>query len=337
MTAGCLGAPSRLSRRPTAEVTLFLLSVLLACHPHVTVSYLEPAAVTLPADFTDLAVIDREQSNHSVMVAGALRGELYESTRLELVDEDAVDAALRSVDVTRPGALSATSAGVICQKSGANGLALLDSTGVQKRDAVTVRDKTVEVKGKTTTVPVYTVTRTVDTNASFSLQRCDGDVLDTKAVDASEQLSASGRTEAAARGALADDTQLIVDALSELGASYAAHIVPTWADTSRPYFRNGHADLTAGHEALQAQELAKAQKLWTRVWDTSDDDKERGRAAFDLAVLSEISGDVKVALQWAKQAKKLLGEPPIVSTYLATLRQRKVLDKVVGAQMEMEP
>lgn len=318
---------------------LWPLLALLGCHPHVDVSFLQPADLTLPADLVDLSVVDRPASAESMVVAGSLKAELYESSRLTLVDEDRARAAARLVVLTRPAALSAADIGTLCKESGADGLAVIESARLSSSDETTVEEKEVEKNGVVRKVNVYTFTRTLRARADLTLTDCDGTQLDTFTSDLSDTLSATGRSEAEARGSLDPDEEAALGAelLAGLGARYAAHIVPTWASGRRAYFRSGHPDLTAGHQALQDDKLQRAEKLWRSVWDTSTDPKERGRAAFNLAVLAEVQADVPTALQWLRSARGQLGDRALVLDYRTTLRQRKATEQVVDQQLMTSP
>jgi hypothetical protein len=316
---------------------MLLWTLWFACHPSVQVAWLKPSDVTLPPDFTRVALIDREQGDRSMVVSGAVERELYDSTRLELAPIGATDAAwLRAPDPAGRDVSPAT-ADRVCRETGANGLGVIESTNLTFQDELTSKEREVERDGKTVTIKVWTITRTFEAQASFSLLRCDASEIDHITLRESDTDVAEGRSPAEARGKLADDDAIAAALMEALGMEWASHVVPTWTDDRRPYFRNGHPELVAGHEAIQTDKLRAAEKAWTSVWDGANSDRERGRAAFNLAVLAELSGDVKVALQWAKEAKKRLGDAGIVHAYLAILRQRKVLDGLLQQQLEMSP
>lgn len=304
-----------------------MLPLLLACHPHVNVNFLQPADVTLPDPIVYVAVIDPVGSTTSQVLAGAIKADLYESTRLLIVDGRPPSGQLP---------LSQAEVQTLCASAKAEGLVVVESADLDAVEDTRVREREVEKNGETRTIKEYTVERTWTAQAGLSLLGCDGSTVDSVVLTSSGDISGTGRSAPAARDNIdpTDEAELQSALLGNIGADYVAHLVPTWATGRRPYFRNGHPDLVEGHQALQADKLQIAERQWTAVWDTSTDPKEKGRAAFNLAVLAELREDVPAAVRWLKAARDQLGDDPMVERYRAVLRARKRSDKVVDEQLQ---
>lgn len=129
--------------------------------------------------------------------------------------------------------------------------------------------------------------------------------------------------------------QILNDASYELGKSYVDLISPKWEDISRDYFAGGDKRLSAALYFVGKTEFNKAIGIWEGL-TKGEDMKLAGRAAFNLAVVHEMHGELNKAKHWIrnsmffyKKLKKLPAEYKQVEAYYHTLNVRWVNDSLI--------
>jgi tetratricopeptide (TPR) repeat protein len=95
--------------------------------------------------------------------------------------------------------------------------------------------------------------------------------------------------------------QMLNDASYELGRSYVDLISPRWVDVSRKYFVSGDKRLSAALYFMNRNEFDSAINIWESLI-SENDLKLAGRAAYNLAVVHEMKGDLKNARGWIRKA-----------------------------------
>ncbi len=95
--------------------------------------------------------------------------------------------------------------------------------------------------------------------------------------------------------------QVLNDAAYELGKAYVDLISPKWMDVSRNYFVSGDKRLSAALYYMNKNEFDSAINIWESLIGMSDL-KLAGRAAYNLAVVHEMKGDLKNARGWIRKA-----------------------------------
>ena len=105
---------------------------------------------------------------------------------------------------------------------------------------------------------------------------------------------------------------ILNDASYELGRSYVNLISPRWVDVSRSYFVSGDKRLSTALYFMNKNEFDTAINLWESL-TKEDNMKLAGRAAYNLAVVHEMKGDLKNARDWIRKAiyfyKKMKNRP----------------------------
>ena len=88
------------------------------------------------------------------------------------------------------------------------------------------------------------------------------------------------------------------------GEKYGFRISPIWLKVNRTYYIGKHEDLKNAKEYVKRGDWDEVIKIWLPL--TEDDDlKISSKAAFNMALASEIKGSLKTAVDWAKKAQKL--------------------------------
>ncbi len=103
----------------------------------------------------------------------------------------------------------------------------------------------------------------------------------------------------------------IKDGLIELaeyqGAKIANDLAPYWESQERGYYDAGNYQFMQASEFVRNEQWGEAIKLWKYVFDHSKK-KTKARAAYNLALASEISGDYESARYWLDEGVLVLSE-----------------------------
>ncbi|RXQ94436.1 tetratricopeptide repeat protein [Ancylomarina salipaludis] len=120
-------------------------------------------------------------------------------------------------------------------------------------------------------------------------------------------------------GKLFSREQILNDASYVLGRGYVDLISPKWMDVRRNYFVSGDKRLSTAPYFINKNEFDTAIKMWESLTGMGDniskekDLKLAGRAAYNLAVVYEMKGDIKKARSWVRKAiylyKKMKNRP----------------------------
>ena len=113
------------------------------------------------------------------------------------------------------------------------------------------------------------------------------------------------------------------------GAQYAMRISPTWMTESRSYFRKANDEFIKAAKYVKVDNWTDAISIWRR-YARDTDPKVAGRANFNMALASEVEGNLTLALEWANRAwyeydlKKARNYTELLRN---RIRQQEMLDK----------
>jgi len=89
----------------------------------------------------------------------------------------------------------------------------------------------------------------------------------------------------------------------QAGEKYGFRISPIWLKVNRTYYIGKYEDLKNAKEYVIREDWDSAIEIWLPL--TEDEDlKIANRAAFNMALASEINGKLKTAIDWARNAQK---------------------------------
>lgn len=126
----------------------------------------------------------------------------------------------------------------------------------------------------------------------------------------------------------------VIKAGHKCGESYASRIIPYSCRVSRVYFVRGNRDFIIARRMAQAGDWDGAGKIWHDIATNSHSRKQAGRADYNMAIISEINGDLNGALTWAQKSYEVYGTPWALS-YINILQQRQSNDAVLRSQTEL--
>ncbi|HLI94285.1 MAG TPA: DUF6340 family protein [Puia sp.] len=146
-------------------------------------------------------------------------------------------------------------------------------------------------------------------------------------------LNFQGGTLIGTGSALLGRKEAVIKAGNRAGQDYASRIIPYSLRVSRFYYVRGNGGFIAARRMAQAGDWNEAAKVWQQA-TTSPSRKVAGRGCYNMAIISEINGDLNGALQWAKKAYEVYRTPYSLD-YVNILQQRLSEDAVLRSQSEL--
>jgi hypothetical protein len=123
----------------------------------------------------------------------------------------------------------------------------------------------------------------------------------------------------------------ILHASNIMGQQYATRMLPYYTRVNREYYVKGTDNFKIAMRRARTGDWDGAAELWNREV-TNPKSKIAGRAYYNMAIISEINGDLDAAVNWASKSysdyniKEGLG-------YVKTLKRRIVRNQQLEAQM----
>ena len=119
----------------------------------------------------------------------------------------------------------------------------------------------------------------------------------------------------------------------EAGQSYAMRIIPYSIRVSRFYYVRGNGNFIIARRMAQSGDWDGAGRIWQQE-TASPSRKAAGRACYNMAIISEINGDLNGAVTWSTKAYEVYGLRLALS-YLNLLHNRQNNDAVLKNQTEL--
>lgn len=137
----------------------------------------------------------------------------------------------------------------------------------------------------------------------------------------------------AAASAIIGHKEEVVKVGNQAGQAYAYRIMPYSVRVSRFYYVRGSSNFTVATRMARTGNWDGAAKLWQQE-TTNASRKVAGRACYNMAIISEINGDLNGAMAWAQKAYENYNNRLALS-YVNVLRNRQSNDAVLKEQTEV--
>lgn len=344
--------------RATAPIVLLSALAAAACNPSTRLQVLEPSLVTSPPNIHTLAVVDRSRAKNvgqgilgtlEAVVTGESIGAdnegraramtatvtgLRNSPRFQAVEpfvpRKELESSLYDTEMSWPTAFK------ICKQARCQGIVSLeafdsDSTiGVERRQEKTTDDDGNEVVR--TFFEAQRETRVVTAWRYYDVV-AKQIIDDVRGWDSAYTWTETGPTRDKAIGLLPPQGDAVAYVGELSGRSYARRIAPMYVWVSRTYYGKGHDDLKRGKNHVKALDWAGAAQVWESLYNDDPEPKNRGKAAFNLALSAEVEGDLRNAASWATEAAVLLGNGRS-RDYRALLERRLRKQELLREQMQ---
>ncbi|MFT6142744.1 MAG: surface antigen [Myxococcota bacterium] len=344
--------------RASMMVSVALMAT--ACMPKTSMRILEPASVDVPADIQVIGIVDRSSArNAGETVLGVLEGIvtgeslgadtqgrqaameaavriLEESPRFEVVR---VSDAQRGRTSLFDREMDHNDVRRICDQAGCDALLSLEAFDSDTRmqiNGVTVNTLTnpEALKRRIADLDVSDVRATSDTTVMASWRMYDAD--QDRVVDELRDRERTWNWQGS--GSLVDVRRAMPMAGSAVGragagvgAEYASRIAPSWQWVQRRYYGGGSPELRSAKRYVRAGDWDGAMRIWEDQ-SNNPDPKVRGRAAYNMALGSEVKGDFGGALEHAREAAVALHNGKS-RRYVFTLEQRERDEARLARQM----
>lgn len=328
-----------------------LLAITVICYSCsstnlMSLSVTEPAPVSLPPNAKTAVVVNRTRAADDSRTVDAIHRTIsLESTELQAEGAGAsstglTDALIRSnrfasvknltgLDLRSYGAgvfpvyLSWDEVEKICRDNQADVLFSLELFDAASRIGITGLN------------PVALATQTnVQTKVKTGWRIYDPatrSILDQYIIY--RDLNTQGGNIIATGAALLTHKEAVIKAGNQAGQDYATRIIPYSLRVSRFYYVRGNSSFHIAKRMAQAGDWDNAGKLWSQAAG-SPSSKVAGRGCYNMAIISEINGDLNGALQWAKKAWEVY-RTPYALDYVNILQQRLNNDAVLRSQTDV--
>lgn len=340
----------------TLVSVIFVTIIFYSCKPTelVYISVLEPAPVTLPPYIKNVGVVNRSLASDQNKVIdivdkvfslegmnldkeGAqasitgLADELVKNNRFTQV------SALNNIDLRTntpdlfSSPLSWDMVEKICKENNTDALFALELFDTDTKisyaaNQVTISTPVGNVPGIEHQANMLTIVKT-----GWRIYDPAGkNILDEYPIARNITFSGKGINPVAAAAGLIGRKEAVKEVGNKVGHAYAFRIIPYWLRVSRDYYVKGTDNFKIARRKAQTGNWSGAAGLWQQ--ETMNPDRSlAGRACYNMAIISEINGDLDKAIQWAQKAYENYNNP-LALGYVGILKNRKANNDILKNQ-----
>jgi hypothetical protein len=178
----------------------------------------------------------------------------------------------------------------------------------------------VDMSYGTVRVPYFDGSQTVSMTIFFRIYNRNGEVLSQSQV--SDQLTsmASGESPQEVHFNMPDEASMLEQTALFVGSNIAKMVSLHWRDVQRTMYLYGNDELVeAGNLAIKG-DWPQATDLWFELAG-SDREKIAEKASYNMALASEMAGDLDLAITWAERCIENY-DSRLAKSYLEVLKQR---------------
>lgn len=151
-------------------------------------------------------------------------------------------------------------------------------------------------------VKEYYADLSMNVRSGWTIYKPEGrQIIDRNAFNDEMSWRESGDTPDQVLGKLPSKRRSINESGYYSGRQYGRRISPTWVTESRTYFRKANDDFKVASKYVKQDRWNDAIAIWKK-YTLNTDPKIAGRAAYNMALASEVEGNLSLALEWANRA-----------------------------------
>lgn len=342
--------------------SIFSFVIIIACYSCsstnlMSLSVTQPAPVSLPPNARTAAVVNRTRvmdenktidaihkavslESGNLQVEGArssmsgLADELMKNNRFSTV-KPLTDLDLRSFGAgVFPSAMPWDTVEKICRQSHSDLLFSLELFDTESKVSYGPASKTLNnVIGNISPLQQQVNMTTLVKTGWRIYDPASRSILDEFVLSKDLVFSAKVINPAAAASALIGRKEAVKQVGSQAGQAYAYRILPYSMRVSRYYYVRGDGSFKLATRMARTGNWDGAAKIWQQA-SSSASGKTAGRACYNMAIISEINGDLAGAIQWAQKAYENYGNRLALS-YINVLKNRQADNAVLQAQNEV--
>ncbi|HMH31662.1 MAG TPA: DUF6340 family protein [Puia sp.] len=320
----------------------------------VHLSVMEPAPVTLPPSIKTVGIVNRSQASKQTKVIDvvdkifSLEGanldfEGAKSSMSGLSDELMKNSRFSEVKLLSAVELRTIGAGTfptplpwdevdkICRDNHVDALFALETFDTDSKINYAVSPTS--IRTPLGNVPAVEQQASMLTTVKTGWRIYDPagrNILDEFPISRSIAHSSSGINPAVAAAALVGRKDAVKEVGDKIGHVYACRIIPYWLRVSRDYFVRGSDQFRVARRKAQTGNWNEAAQLWQQETNNPDG-KVAGRACYNMAIISEINGELDAAIGWAQKSYENYNNR-LGLIYVNILKNRKVSMDLVQEQ-----
>ncbi len=337
-------------------LNVFVVAMFSSCASTelVHISVLEPAPVTIPSYIKNVVVVNRTEVPKKLKVFDVvdkvvsmegpnLDKEGSQATIIGLADELKKNNRFDEVTLLTntnlssglpgmfPAPLSWDSVEKYCRENNADAVFSLELFDTQSKIDYTVNKTSIKTPlGNVPSLEQQANMRTL-VKAGWRIYDVRGkNILDETALSRSITYHGKGMNPLLAAGALIERKEAVKEVGNMAGHAYAFNIIPLWQRVTRDYFVRGNGNFKLARRMARTGNWDGAANLWQKE-TTNSKSKVAGRACYNMAIISEINGDVDMAIKWAQQSYENYNNH-LALGYVNLLKDRKINDDILAEQ-----
>jgi hypothetical protein len=313
----------------------------------------QPAPVTVPSHIKKAAILNRGESSRNRVVEvvdkifsleearldkeGALASitgitdELYKTNRFEeVITVDGVYPG-STVPGLFPAPLTWKEVEAICARYHTDALFSLEIFDTDSKISYTTSPVTIntpfgKIPGVEHTANMLTVVKT----GWRMYDPASRIILDEFPMEKRINLYGKGVNPTAAAAAILGRKDAVKQAATNAGHQYAERILPYSLRVQRDYYVKATENFKTAKRKAQTGNWDGAASLWQKETSNTDP-KVAGRACYNMAIISEINGNLDEAINWARKAYEQYNIR-LGLQYVNILERRKINDALVNEQ-----
>lgn len=181
-------------------------------------------------------------------------------------------------------------------------LETFDSDFGLKKHTSEVKEK---VNGREVKRTEYHADLRIDVNSGWRLyDNVHKSLIDQVSFTDRKEWSGSGKSEQAALDNLPSKRRSINESARFAGFQLANRISPNWRTETRSYFVKGNDDFKEAKTQVRFNNWDAAISIWKRLSEDADPEIA-GKACYNMALASEMKGNIDMAIVWAEKAMKV--------------------------------
>jgi hypothetical protein len=320
----------------------------------MSLSVLKPAPVSIPANIKSVAIVNRSQASKATQTIDAIHKVLsLETNELQMAGAQASmrglsDDLMKNNRFTEvkplsgielrsygagvfPSALIWDSVEKICRESKTDALFALELFDTETK--LNYQASPTRVNLGVASLPAIEHLVNMTTSVKTGWRIYDPNtrtILDEYIIGRDISSSGSGINPAVAASGLIGRKEAVIEVGNNAGEAYATRILPCWIRVSRNYFVGGDDNFKTAKRRAQSGNWDGAAQIWQQETKNTVG-KLAGRACYNMAIISEINGDLDGAIQWAQKSYEDY-KIRLALDYLNVLRYRKSQDDLLKSQ-----
>lgn len=339
---------------------LLVVPVLFSCSSTrlMSLSVLEPAPVSLPASIKTAGIINRSVSTGNGRILDAvdkvftlegarldkegseasitsLNSELQRNKRFNEIKTIEYDGQGNNTPGVYPAPLSWDKVEEICKQNNTDvlfSLELFDTDSKVSYAAYPAKMNT--PLGSIPVVHQEASLRTLVKTGWRIYDPANRRLLDEAALTRQLVFTGRGINPIMAANAVIGRKDAVKQVGGRAGEAYAFRIVPSWIRVSRYYFVRGNKLMKIARRKAESGNWDGAGEIWKNE-TSSGKRKVAGRACYNMAIISEINGNLDEAIRWA-QASYENHNIRLSLRYIRVLESRKIRDRILEEQQQVE-